>query len=48
MLSWYKINGGKWVVTYQYNKYSPIEDLGIFDTKKECLAYVDKFIDNWG
>lgn len=48
MISWYELDNKQWIVTYQRNKYSAIETLGIFDSEEEALIFVDNFIEEWG
>lgn len=37
----------EWIVTYQKNKYSQIEDLFI-GSKQEAIKFFDDFIEDWG
>lgn len=37
----------EWIVTYQKNKYSEIEDLFI-GSKQEAIKFFDDFIEDWG
>lgn len=37
----------EWVITYQRNQYSPIEDVFI-GNKQEAIEIYDKFIEDWG
>lgn len=47
MLSWYERDDGLWEVTYQRNQYSEIQ-LEFVGTEKECLDFIDKFLEAWG
>ena len=37
----------KWIVTYQRNEFSPIDELFIGE-KQSAIDFFDDFIENWG